>query len=126
MPEGIAAESGSLRESEPNHEAAAAMLAVVQVWIKRLNIQGDHTVTTQAADARRMCEILGLDFLALFTEARRAIPQPKSWAEHEEPDPPAVSTEPIDDDSQPEEEPSAAEFDEGDIMTEESAFAEAV
>ncbi len=73
-----------------------------------------------------MCQILGVDFPALFTEARRAIPQPKSWADAEEPDPPAVSTEPIDDDSQPEEEPSAAEFGDGDVMTEESAFAEAV
>jgi len=91
-------EYDSLRESEPDHEAAAAFLAVAQVWIKRLNIQGGHTVTAQAEDARRMCQILGVDFLALFTEARRAIPQPKSWAEHEEPDPPPVSTEPIDDD----------------------------
>jgi len=119
-------EYDALRESEPNHEGAAALLAVVQVWIKRLNIQGGHTVTAQAEDARRMCQILGVDFLALFTEARRAIPQPKSWADPEEPDPPAMSAEPIDDDSQPEEEPSAAEFDEGDVMTEESAFAEAV
>ena len=57
-----------------------------------------------------MCQILGVDFLALFTEARSSIPQPKSWADAEEPDPPPVSTEPINDDSQPEEEPSAAEF----------------
>ena len=55
-----------------------------------------------------MCQILGVDFLALFMEGRRSIPQPKSWAEYEEPDPPAVSTEPIDDDPQPEEEPSEA------------------
>jgi hypothetical protein len=107
-------------------EAAAAMLAVVQVWIKRLNIQGGHTVAAQAEDARRMCQILGVDFLALFTEARRAIPQPKSWAEPEEPDPPAMSAGSIDDDLQPEEEPSAADFGDGDVMTEESAYAEAV
>lgn len=103
-------EYDSLRESEPNHEAAAALLAVAQVWIKRLNIQSGHTVAAQAEDARRMCGILGVDFLALFAEARRAIPQPKSWAEPEEPDPPAMSAEPIDDDSQPEDEPSVAEF----------------
>lgn len=103
-------EYDSLRESELTQKDAVALLAVVQVWIKRLNIQGGHTVTAQAEDARRMCQILGLDFLALFTEARRAIPQPKSWAEHEEPDPPAMSAEPNDDDSQAEEEPSAADF----------------
>jgi len=73
-------EYDSLRESEPNHEAAAALLAVAQVWIKRLNIQGGHTVTAQAADARRMCQILGLDFAAIEAEAIKAIPQPKSWA----------------------------------------------
>ncbi len=119
-------EYDSLRESEPNQEAASALLAVAQVWIKRLNIQGGHTVAAQAEDARRMCQILGVDYLALFTEARRAIPQPKSWAEPEEPDPPAMSAEPIDDDLQPEAEPSVAEFGDGDVMTEESAFAEAV
>lgn len=85
----------SLRESEPNQEAAAALLTVAQVWIKRLNIQGGHTVAAQAEDARRMCQVLGIDYLALFTEARRVIPQPKSWVEHGEPDPPTVSNEPI-------------------------------
>jgi len=104
-------EYDSLRESETNHEAAAALLAVAQVWIKRLNIQGAHTVAAQAEDARRMCQILGVDFLAMFTEARIAIPQPKSWAEHEEPDPPAVSTEPIDgDDAQANDQSIATEF----------------
>lgn len=99
----------SIRETEPNHEAAAALLAVVQVWIKRLTIQGGHTVSAQAEDARRMCQILGIDFLALFTEARRAIPQPKSWPDPEEPDPPAISTEPIHgDDGQADEAETAA------------------
>ena len=37
-----------------------------------------------------------------------------------------MSAEPIDDDSQPEEEPSVVEFGDGDVMTEESAFAKAV
>jgi hypothetical protein len=72
-------EYDSLRESELNHEAAAALIAVVQVWIKRLNIQGGHTVTAQAADACRMCQILGPDLAAIEAEAVRAIPQPKSW-----------------------------------------------
>jgi len=73
-------EYDSLRESEPIQECAAALFAVAQVWIKRLNIQGSHTATAQAADARRMCQILGLDFAAIEVEAVRAIPQPKSWA----------------------------------------------
>lgn len=107
-------EYDSLRESEMNREAAAALLAVAQVWIKRLNIQGSHTVGVQAEDARRMCQILGADFLAIFTEARRAIPQPKSWADHDEPDPPVVSSEPIHDDGRQTDE------------TETAAYAEAV
>ncbi|MBI3834123.1 MAG: ParB/RepB/Spo0J family partition protein [Planctomycetes bacterium] len=111
-------EYDSLRQSEPTHEAAAALLAVVQVWIKRLNIQGGHTVTAQADDARRMCQILGIDFLAIFAEARRAIPQPKSWPAFSEPDPPTISTEPIGNDSQIDEESSATEHDEGDVLAE--------
>ncbi len=103
-------EYDSLCRSEPNQEAAASLLAVAQVWIKRLNIQGGHTVTAQAEDARRMCRILGVDFLALFTEARRAIPQPKSWADHEEPDPPAISTEPLDGDEREADEVETAAY----------------
>ena len=112
-------EYDSLRESETNHEAAAAFLAVVQVWIKRLNIQGGHTITAQAADARRMCQILGVDFMAIFAEARRAIPQPKSWPACREPDPPTISTEPIDDGDSPfDEEPIATEHDEAETVAE--------
>jgi hypothetical protein len=64
-----------------------------------------------------MCQILGLDFLALFTEARRAIPQPKSWADPEEPDPPTVSTEPIHgEDAQANEEPTTPEYVEDEVV----------
>lgn len=83
-----------LRESEPIHETAAAILAVAQVWIKRLNIQGGHTVTAQAADARRMCQILELDFLAIAAEAVKAIPQPKSWAALADESPSPASEQP--------------------------------
>ncbi len=96
----------------PRRLAAAALLAVARVWIKRLNIQGGRTVTAQAEDARRMCRILGVDFMAIFAEARRAIPQPKSRPACSEPDPPTVSTDPIDNDSQVDEEPNAAGYDE--------------
>jgi len=111
-------EYDSLHELEMIQQDAAALFAVAQVWIKRLNIQGSHTVIAQAEDARRMCQILGLDFLVLFQEARRAIPQPKSWPACSEPDPPAVSVEPIGDDSQSLEESKAAEFEEDDVLAE--------
>jgi ParB/RepB/Spo0J family partition protein len=95
-------EYDSLRESETNHEAAAALLAVVQVWIKRLNIQGGHTVTAQAADARRMCQLLGLDFAAIEAEAVRTIPQPKSWVGlDQEGTPPTSETSACSDESDP-------------------------
>jgi len=114
-------EYDSLRESETTQEAAAALLAVAQVWIKRLNIQGSHTVTAQAADARRMCQILGLDFPAIGAEAVRAIPQPKSWAGlDEEGTPPTSETSACSDESNPT--ASSTAFQE----TESAAYAEAV
>jgi hypothetical protein len=74
-------EYDALRVADPLHEAAAALIAVAQVWIKRLNVQGSHTVIAQAADARRICEIIGLDFAAIEAEAVKAIPKPKSWSD---------------------------------------------
>jgi len=73
-------EYDALRDAEPGQQAATALLSVAQVWLRRLNIQGSHTVTAQADDARRMCRILGLDFTAIVAEAIKAIPQPKSWS----------------------------------------------
>lgn len=69
----------SLRETEPIDHAAAALLAVAEVWIKRLAMQNNEHALQQAIDAKRMCEILGLDFAAMEEEAKVAIPQPKSW-----------------------------------------------
>jgi len=103
-------EYDSLSGSEPIQEDAAALLAVAPVWLKRLNIQGGHTVTAQVEDARRMCQILGVDFLALITEARRAIPQPKSWADPGELDPSTISTEPIDGDERQADDSEAAAY----------------
>jgi hypothetical protein len=37
-------------------------------------------VTEQAADARRICELLGIDAKSIDTEAEQAIPTPKGWA----------------------------------------------
>lgn len=57
----------------------AALHEVVQVWSRRLGGSDTHHVTEQAADARRICELLGLDAKALDAEAAQAVPTPKSW-----------------------------------------------
>ena len=69
----------TLRESSPDEQAAAALLAVGEVWVKRLTMQNNEHATAQAHDAQRICEILGVDYTALQAEAKTAIPQPKSW-----------------------------------------------
>lgn len=56
-----------------------AVHEVVQVWSRRLGGSDTHHVTEQATDARRICELLGLDANALDAEAAQAVPTPKSW-----------------------------------------------
>ena len=57
----------------------AALHEVTQVWSRRLGGSDTHHVTEQAADARKVCELLGIDASAIETEAATAIPTPKSW-----------------------------------------------
>lgn len=57
----------------------AALHEVTQVWSRRLGGSDTHHVTEQAADARKVCELLGIDAPAIETEAAQAIPTPKSW-----------------------------------------------
>jgi hypothetical protein len=57
-----------------------ALHEVTQVWQRRLGGSDAHHVTEQAADARKVCELLGIDAPAIETEAALAIPTPKSWA----------------------------------------------
>lgn len=58
----------------------AALHEVTQVWSRRLGGSDSHHVTEQAADARKVCELLGIDAPAIEAEAATAIPTPKSWA----------------------------------------------
>jgi ParB/RepB/Spo0J family partition protein len=58
----------------------AALHEVTQVWSRRLGGSDTHHVTEQAADARKVCELLGIDASAIDLEAASAIPTPKSWA----------------------------------------------
>ena len=57
----------------------AALREVAQVWTRRLSGSDKHHVTEQAADAKRVCELLGLDAVGIEIEAKRVIPTPKSW-----------------------------------------------
>lgn len=63
-----------------DHPIVAALHEVTQVWSRRLGGSDTHHVTEQAADARKVCELLGIDAPAIETEAATAIPTPKSWA----------------------------------------------
>lgn len=58
----------------------AALHEVTQIWSRRLGGSDTHHVTEQAADARKVCELLGIDASAIDSEAAQAIPTPKSWA----------------------------------------------
>lgn len=60
---------------------ASALHEVVQVWTRRLSGSDTHHVAEQAADARRICDLLGIDGKALDMEAARVVPTPKSWHE---------------------------------------------
>lgn len=62
-----------------------ALHEVVQVWTRRLSGSDTHHVTEQAADARRICELLGIDAKAIDAEAAQVIPTPKSWASLSDP-----------------------------------------
>lgn len=58
----------------------AALHEVTQVWSRRLGGSDTHRVTEQAADARKVCELLSIDIPTIESEAAQAIPTPKSWA----------------------------------------------
>lgn len=57
-----------------------ALHEVAQVWGRRLSGSDTHHVTEQAADARKVCELLGIDASGIDAEAEQAIPTPKGWA----------------------------------------------
>ena len=71
----------------------AALHEVTQVWSRRLGGCDTHHVTEQAADARKVCELLGIDVPAIETEAATAIPTPKSWASLAESPPSAAQSQ---------------------------------
>lgn len=74
-----------LRETDAEARAATAVHAVLPVWIRRLVIQDRHQIGSQAGEARRMCELLGIDYAATEAEAVRTLPQPKSWGPVDDP-----------------------------------------
>ncbi|MGD9689159.1 MAG: ParB/RepB/Spo0J family partition protein [Phycisphaerales bacterium] len=69
-----------LRDRKAGLPVVAALHEVVQVWARRLGGSDTHHVAEQAADARRMCELLGIDAAAIDKEATSAIPTPSSWS----------------------------------------------
>lgn len=81
-----------LRQEQDDSRTAAAVHDVVQIWVRRLTMHDSSRVEFQASEARRMCEILGIDFAAIEAEAVHALPQPKSWGLSPEEEVPQAST----------------------------------
>lgn len=90
-----------LRQSADDVRVAQSVHDVLQIWVRRLVVQNNNRIEFQAAEARRMCEILGIDFAAIETEAVQVLPEPKSWRTSPEPptgdelavEPPATEAE---------------------------------
>ena len=74
-----------LRQSAADVRVAQSVHEVLQIWVRRLVVQNNNRIEFQAAEARRMCEILGIDFAAIETEAVQVLPEPKSWRTSPEP-----------------------------------------
>lgn len=68
-----------LRQYDADGRVAQSMHDVLQVWVRRLVVHNNNRIEFQAAEARRMCEILGVDYCAIESEAEQALPEPKSW-----------------------------------------------
>ena len=87
-----------LRQNDAGARVAQSLHDVLQVWIRRLVVHNNNRIEFQAAEARRMCEILGVDYCAIESEAEQALPVPKSWqseanATSPEPAPPSEPVE---------------------------------
>lgn len=68
-----------LRQCAKADRIAQSVHDVAQVWVRRLVVHNNDRIEFQAAEARRMCEILNLDYSAIEAEAAAALPEPKSW-----------------------------------------------
>lgn len=68
-----------LRQCAEADRIAQSVHDVLQVWVRRLVVHNNDRIEFQAAEARRMCEILGMDYSAIEAEAAQALPEPKSW-----------------------------------------------
>jgi ParB/RepB/Spo0J family partition protein len=65
--------SSELRDAEGLHQ-------VVQIWQRRIAHTDGTSASAHLADARRMCEILGIDLESFAAAAQQEIPEPAAWA----------------------------------------------
>lgn len=63
-----------------------ALEELVPVWTRRISGVDGHTAAPKAADARRVCAMLGIDAAAIEAEASSEIPEPKGWGSLKEGD----------------------------------------
>lgn len=59
---------------------AVALQEVAQIWTRRLGGCDSHSVIEQAADAKRIGALLGIDTAAIEAEAITSLPEPASWS----------------------------------------------
>jgi hypothetical protein len=80
--------------STPLEECIAkALEELVPVWTRRISGVDGHSATPKAADAKRVCAMLGIDTSAIEAEACAELPDPKGWAALNDKD--HASAEPI-------------------------------
>lgn len=84
-----------LLAGSPDKAVMHALGEVCLIWARRLGGSDTHHVTEQAADARKICELLGINATAIEAEAARMIPVPKSWRGLAENDEGSVETPPF-------------------------------
>lgn len=66
------------RKKDP--PTVVALQDVVQIWTRRLGGCDGHSATEQAADAKRIGALLGIDTAAIEADAVKSLPEPASWA----------------------------------------------
>jgi ParB/RepB/Spo0J family partition protein len=68
-----------LRSRPATVRAIKALRELIPIWARRLSGTDGSIAASQAADGKRMCELLGIDIAAIEREAAVSIPEPKSW-----------------------------------------------
>lgn len=75
-------EHDRIRGRSEGNRTIHAIRELSPIWARRLSGVDGSTAAAQAADAKRICAVIGLDASAIEIEAAKVIPMPKSWTMH--------------------------------------------